>query len=164
MATHSSNLAWRIPRDGGAWRGYKELDMTEHKIARFREWCGLLWPLPRRDPVLLIIFLALLYFSTPVVKVFTLQKSANTGNQPLSFCRKLVVKHLPAHLSNGSEPTQTIVLSTLLLEVQAIEYKSIYLPLPPPLVKVTRSWSLLIYNQFPTPNPPCLKLFLDELI
>ena len=131
MAIQSSNLSWRIPRDRGACRGYKESDTTGHKIPRFREWCGLLLPLPRRDLVLLITFLALLYFSTPVAEVFTLQKSAHTGNQPLSFFRKLVVKHLLAqHLPNGSEPTQTIVLSTLLLKVQAIECKSIYL-LPP---------------------------------
>ena len=34
MATHSSILAWRIPKDRGAWRDYspegcKESDMTE---------------------------------------------------------------------------------------------------------------------------------------
>ena len=33
MATHSSILAWRIPRDGGAWwatdHGVTELDRTE---------------------------------------------------------------------------------------------------------------------------------------
>ena len=33
MATHSSNLAWRIPIDRGTWRatalGCKESDMTE---------------------------------------------------------------------------------------------------------------------------------------
>ena len=97
MTIQSSNLSWRIPRDRGACRGYKESDTTEHKIPRFREWCGLLLPLPRRDLVLLITFLALLYFNIPVVKVFMLQKSANTGNQPLSFCRKLVVKHLLTH-------------------------------------------------------------------
>ena len=33
MATHSSNLAWRIPMDRGAWQamvhGFTELNMTE---------------------------------------------------------------------------------------------------------------------------------------
>ena len=37
MATHSSVLAWRIPKDRGAWRdavhgGRKELDTTELKL------------------------------------------------------------------------------------------------------------------------------------
>ena len=31
MATHSSILAWRIPRDRGTWWGHKELDMTVTK-------------------------------------------------------------------------------------------------------------------------------------
>ena len=34
MATHSSVLAWRLPRDRGAWwaivHGVPELDVTEH--------------------------------------------------------------------------------------------------------------------------------------
>ena len=31
MAIHSSILAWRIPRDRGAWWGHKESDMTVTK-------------------------------------------------------------------------------------------------------------------------------------
>lgn len=52
----------------------------------FMQSCGFLLPLPGRGLVLLIVFLVLLYFNIPVVKVFTLKKSVNTINQSPPSC------------------------------------------------------------------------------
>ena len=42
MATHSSNLAWRLPMDRGAWRatvhGVVELDTAKHSAAHGQFW------------------------------------------------------------------------------------------------------------------------------
>ena len=42
MATHSSNLAWRLPMDRGAWRatvhGVVESDTAKHSSAHGRFW------------------------------------------------------------------------------------------------------------------------------
>ena len=58
MATHSSILAWRIPRDRGAWwatvHGFTELDMTEQltlslsgklimNVKSTKDFCRNLW-------------------------------------------------------------------------------------------------------------------------
>ena len=57
---------------------------------------------------MLIAFLVLLCLDTPVLKVFILQKSANTRNQLPPSRRELVVEHLPAHqhLPDWTESTQ----------------------------------------------------------
>ena len=42
MATHSSTLAWEMPRTREAWRphspwGHRELDMTEHYFLQYSD-------------------------------------------------------------------------------------------------------------------------------
>ena len=49
MATHSSNLAWRIPMDRGAWWATahgvtKELDLAEQLMHTHTHGSGLAWP------------------------------------------------------------------------------------------------------------------------
>ena len=88
----------------------------------FWEWCGLLLPWPR-ETLLLIAFLVLLHFNTPVAKALkTLPKSADPENQPPPSSRELVAKYLLAQQPDWTEPTQalmSIVLSTGLLEMPA---------------------------------------------
>lgn len=127
----------------------------------FMQRCTFLLPL-----VLLITFHILLYFSTSVLKVFTLQKSANTVSPPPS-CRKMAIKHLPAcqHLPDWTELTQALAFSIVLLKVPSNkDSKSIYSPpfLSPPDHRALPSFSRTQSLCHPSHSWP--KNILDKLI